>query len=93
MDCKEGVSFAAEKLPKMGVVKPMSHSILNLPALSQPLSPEAPPTHLKPLTPEFLRQLAVIWVAVKELSFSYYVGETLLSMVTYTHHGDLVLSY
>ena len=29
------------------------------------------------------------WVAVKELSLSYYLGETLV-FATYTHDGDLI---
>ena len=29
------------------------------------------------------------WVAVKELSLSYYIGETLLFTI-YTHYGDLI---
>ena len=30
-----------------------------------------------------------IWVAVKELKSSYYIGETLL-FTTYTHYGNLI---
>ena len=29
------------------------------------------------------------WVAVKELTFSYYIGETLL-FTMYTHYGNLI---
>ena len=32
---------------------------------------------------------AVVWVAVKELKLSYYLGETLLFTI-YTHYGNLI---
>ena len=31
----------------------------------------------------------IVWVAVKELSLSYYIGETLL-FTRYTHYGNLI---
>ena len=31
----------------------------------------------------------IIWVAVKELNLSYYIGETLL-FIMYTHYGNLI---
>ena len=32
----------------------------------------------------------LVWVAVKELNLSYYIGETLLSTIyIYTHYGNL----
>ena len=32
---------------------------------------------------------SVLWVAVKELNLSYYIGET-LSLTVYTHYGNLI---
>ena len=34
-------------------------------------------------------ETAIIWVAVKELKISYYIGETLLFAI-YTHYGNLI---
>ena len=31
----------------------------------------------------------LVWVAVKELKLSYYIGETLL-VTTYSHYGNLI---
>ena len=33
--------------------------------------------------------LRIIWVAVKELNLSYYIGETLVFTI-YTHSGNLI---
>ena len=39
--------------------------------------------------PSIVIMFSLIWVAVKELNLSYYIGETLLFTV-YTHYGNLI---
>ena len=54
----------------------------------QPLwrEPGWPPVYEEPVS---LPSQGLVWVAVKELKLSYYIGETLLFSI-YTHYGNLI---
>ena len=49
----------------------------------------ADPSKLPPQVWCLQRNIRIVWVAVKELNLSYYIGETLLFTI-YTHYGNLM---
>ena len=47
--------------------------------------------HLIKAVHKRLAKHAIVWVAVKELKFSYYIGETLFFYIyIYTNYGNLI---